>query len=142
MASKSSYIEHLSNIPLFSALSRKELTLLAKLCDEVPVAAGKVLVRQGTVGYECFVIVEGEAIVERDNRTITTLGPGSYLGELALLDKGPRSATVTAVTDMMVLVMGPREFTSAIDAIPNFSQKLLQSLARRIRDTDAKFVGH
>jgi CRP/FNR family transcriptional regulator, cyclic AMP receptor protein len=142
MASQSSYIEHLAKIPLFTSLSRKELALLAKLCDEVTVRAGKVLVKQGTVGYECFVIVEGEALVERDGRGITNLGAGAYFGELALLDKGPRSATVTAATDMTVLVMGPREFTSALDAIPNLSQKLLASLARRIRETDAKFVGH
>ena len=142
MAHKSSYIDHLGKIPLFTSLTRKELTLLAKLCDEVPVKAGKVLVKQGTVGYECFVIVEGESIVERDGRTITTLSPGSYFGELAMLDKGPRSATVTAITHMLVLVLGPREFATALDAIPHLSLKLLASLARRIRDTDAKFVGH
>lgn len=142
MASKTSYIDHLANIPLFNALSRKELGILAKLCDEITVPAGKVLVKQGTVGYECFVIVEGSALVERDGRSITNLGPGAYFGELALLDKGPRSATVTATTDMTVLVMGPREFSSALDSIPNLSMKLLASLARRIRETDAKFVGH
>jgi CRP/FNR family transcriptional regulator, cyclic AMP receptor protein len=142
MATKSSYIDHLANIPLFNSLSRKELTLLAKLCDEITVPAGKVLMKQGTVGYECFVIVEGSALVERDGRGITTLGPGSYFGELALLDKGPRSATVTAATDMTVLVMGPREFSSALDSIPNLSTKLLATLARRLREMDAKFVGH
>jgi len=140
MATKTSHIEHLANVPLFSSLSRKDLTVLAKLCDEITVPAGKVLVKQGTVGYECFVIVEGEADVHRDGRGVTTLGPGAYFGELALLDKGPRTATVTALTDLTVIVMGPREFTTALSSIPGLSTKLMASLARRIRETDARFV--
>lgn len=141
MATKTSHIEHLANVPLFASLSRKDLTTLAKLCDEITVPAGKVLVKQGSTGYECFVIVEGEADVQRDGRGVTTLGPGAYFGELALLDKGTRTATVTALTDLTVIVMGPREFSSALSSIPGLSMKLMASLARRIRETDARFVG-
>ena len=141
MAKKTTYLDHLANVPLFSSCSKKELQLLSQLCDETDVKAGKELVRQGTVGYDCFVIVEGEAKVERNERVITTFGPGSYFGELALLDKGPRSATVTALTDMTVLVLGPREFATALDRIPGLSMKVMTGLARRIRDMDIRFAG-
>ena len=141
MAKKINYLDHLANVPLFSSCSRKELQLLGQLCDETTIKEGKVLERQGTVGYECYVIVEGEAKVERNDRVITTMGPGAYFGELALLDKGPRSATVQALTDMTVLVMGPREFATALDRIPGLSTKIMAGLARRLRDMDARFAG-
>lgn len=141
MAKNTTYLDHLANVPLFSSCSKKELQLLGQLCDETTIKAGKVLVKQGSVGYECYVIVEGEAKVERNERVITTIGPGSYFGELALLDKGPRSATVSALTDMTVLVMGPREFATALDRIPGLSMKVMTGLARRLRDMDVRFAG-
>jgi CRP-like cAMP-binding protein len=73
---------------------------------------------------------------------LNVLGPGTYFGELALLDKQPRSATVTALTDCVVLVMGPREFSSALDSIPGMSRKLLAGLARRVRELDARVLHH
>lgn len=141
MAKNTTYLDHLANVPLFSSCSKKELQLLGQLCDETTIKEGKVLVKQGSVGYECYVIVEGEAKVERNERVITTIGPGSYFGELALLDKGPRSATVSALTDMTVLVMGPREFATALDRIPGLSMKVMSGLARRLRDMDVRFAG-
>ena len=141
MAKNTTYLDHLANVPLFSSCSKKELQLLGQLCNETTIKEGKVLVKQGSVGYECFVIVEGEAKVERNERVITTMGPGSYFGELALLDKGPRSATVSALTDMTVLVMTPREFVTALDRIPGLSMKIMAGLARRLRDMDVRFAG-
>ena len=141
MSKKTSYLDHLSGVPLFSSCSRKEIQLLAQLCDETTVKAGKVLVKQGSVGYECFVIVEGEASVDRNGRIITTFGPGAYFGELALLDKGPRSATVTALTDMTVLVLGPREFATALEKIPGLANKIMSGLARRLREMDVRLAG-
>ena len=141
MAKNTSYLDHLAGVPLFANCSRKELQLLGQLCEETDVKAGKALVKQGTVGYECFVIVEGEATVDRNGRIITTFGPGAYFGELALLDKGPRSATVTALTDMTVLVLGPREFSTALDKIPGLANKIMAGLARRLRDMDVRLAG-
>ena len=141
MAKKTSYLDHLAGVPLFSSCTRKELQLLGQLCEETSVKAGKALVKQGAVGYECFVIVEGEASVDRNGRIITTFGPGAYFGELALLDKGPRSATVTALTDMTVLVLGPREFATAIDRIPGLSHRIMAGLARRLREMDVRLAG-
>jgi len=142
MASKTAYLEHLANIPLFSGLSRKELQLLASLCDETQVPAGRVLIREGAVGWECYVLVDGKVKVERESMLLNVLGPGTYFGELALLDKQPRSATVTALTDCTVLVMGPREFSSALDSIPGLSRKLLAGLAKRVRELDARVIHH
>jgi CRP-like cAMP-binding protein len=107
----------------------------------VSVPESKVLVEQGKIGRECFVIVEGSATVKRNGRKVATLGPGDYFGELSLLDKGERTATVTADTKMTVLVLGPREFTSLLDEVPGLAHKLLASLAGRIRELDTKAYG-
>jgi CRP/FNR family transcriptional regulator, cyclic AMP receptor protein len=141
MAGRDAYLDHLSSVPLFAACSRKELEKIARASDEVAVPAGKVLVEQGQVGRECFVIIEGTATVKRNGRKVATLGPGAYFGELSLLDKGPRTATVEADTPLTVLVLGPREFTGVLDDIPGLSHKLLASLAQRIRELDAKAFG-
>ena len=138
MATKDSTLEHLARIPLFADCSKKELRHLRSLCDEIDVPAGKVLTKQGSVAYECFVIVDGTAAVSIDDYVVTTLGAGSYFGELALLDKQPRSATVTAVSPMTVLVRGPREFSGALDTVPGLAHKLLGVLARRLRETNQR----
>lgn len=142
MARTDVQIAHLAQIPLFANCSKKELQHLRSLCDELDIAAGKVLTKQGSVGYECFVIVAGTASVEIDDNVVTTIGPGGYFGELSLLDKQPRSATVTALTPMTVLVMGPREFMSAVDTVPGLAQKLLAGLARRVRETNLRIIQH
>jgi CRP-like cAMP-binding protein len=134
-------LDHLARVPLFAACSRKELQTIAKASDEVTVPSDKVLVEQGASGRECFVIVDGTASVKRNGRRVATLGPGSYFGELSLLDKGPRTATVTAETPLTVLVLGPREFSSVLDAVPGLSHKLLTTLATRVRDLDTKAYG-
>jgi CRP-like cAMP-binding protein len=141
MAGRDSYLDHLAKVPLFAACSRKELQSIAKASDEVTVPSDKVLVEQGASGRECFVIVEGTASVRRNGRKVATLGPGSYFGELSLLDKGPRTATVTADTPLTVLVLGPREFSSILDSVPGLSHKLLATLASRVRDLDSKAYG-
>jgi CRP/FNR family transcriptional regulator, cyclic AMP receptor protein len=132
----------LSKVPLFAGLSPKELKLLASLTQEVTYPVGKQLTKQGSVGYECLIVVEGQAKVERDEVLLTVLGPGDYVGELAMIDKGVRSATVTAVTELTAIVMGPREFTTALDKIPTLSRKLLAELAQRVRALDSRVVSH
>ena len=141
MASRDSYLDHLAKVPLFAACSRKELQTIAKASDEVTVPSEKVLVEQGTAGRECFVIVEGTASVRRNGRKVATLGPGNYFGELSLLDKGERTATVTAESPLTVLVLGPREFSSVLDQVPGLSHKMLSTLASRVRDLDTKAYG-
>lgn len=138
---RQSYLDHLSSVRLFSACSKKELQAVARASDEVDLPAGRTLCEQGSTGREAFVIIEGTAEVRRNNKKVATFGPGDCVGELALIDHGPRTATVTAATDMKVLVIGAREFAGIIDDVPPIAHKLLKALAARIRDLDAKTYG-
>jgi CRP/FNR family cyclic AMP-dependent transcriptional regulator len=140
MPRRDAFLDHLAQVPLFSALSRKELALVARRAEDVTVEAGRVLVSEGSTGSEFFVIIDGTATVTRRGRKVATLGPGDAFGELALLDKAPRNATVTAETPMEVVVLGQREFGGLIDEVPGFARKLLAGMARRLRDSDAKSV--
>jgi CRP-like cAMP-binding protein len=142
MARKDNKLDHLAQVRLFRACSRKELTIIGRASDEVRVAAGKTIVQEGQTGHEFFLILEGQASVHRNGRKVATLGPGDYFGELALLDRGPRNATVKADTDMELLVLGQREFSGVLDEVPTIAHKLLSSMATRLRDSDAKDVGH
>jgi CRP-like cAMP-binding protein len=142
MRRKDQYLEHLANVPLFSACSKKELQTIARASDDVEVPSGKVLVEEGKPGHEFFLILDGNASVKRGKREIAKLGPGQYFGELALLDRGPRSASVVAKSDMDVLVLGQREFAGVIDEVPTLAHKLLTSMAQRLREADAKAYSH
>lgn len=139
---RTAYLDHLSKVQLFSAASKKELEKLGKASDELEVPAGKELVEQGRVGHEFFLILEGTASVRRNGRKIATLGPGAYFGELSLLDRGPRSASVVADTDMTLLVLGQREFSGVLDEVPTLAHKLLTSMAKRLREADTKLYSH
>lgn len=114
---------------------------MARGSDELSLPAGRHLCEQGRIGREAFVIVGGTAEVRRNGRKVATLGPGDCVGELALLDHGPRTATVTAVTAVEVLVLGAREFAGILDEVPPIAHKLLKALAGRIRELDAKAYG-
>jgi CRP-like cAMP-binding protein len=142
MARSDSKLEHLSKVRLFSALSKKELQILGRTCDEVTVSAGKVLCEEGKPGHEFYMILEGQATVRRGGKKIASLGPGDSFGELALLDKAPRNATVTADSDMRLIVLGQREFAGVLDEIPGLAHKMLVSMAGRLRELDAKDLGN
>ena len=139
---KDEYLEHLAKVPLFSACSKKELQNIARASDAVEIPAGKVLVEEGKPGHEFFLIINGNASVKRGKREVAKLGAGQYFGELALLDRGPRSASVIAKDDMEVLVLGQREFAGVIDEVPTLAHKLLTSMAHRLREADAKAYSH
>jgi len=128
----------LSKIWLFSTSSAKDLRTIRRALEEVSVPPGRVLCEQGTIGREFFLIVSGEASVKRNNRKVAILGPGQYFGELALLDRRPRSATVTSDTDMQLLVLGQRQFNGVLDAVPALSRKLLAAMSTRLREADEK----
>jgi CRP/FNR family cyclic AMP-dependent transcriptional regulator len=134
----SAYLDHLANVPLFTVCSKKDLQRIAKASDEVQVAAGQTLVEEGKPGHEFYLIVEGMASVIRNGRRVAKLGPGQYFGELALLDRGPRSASVKADEDML----GQREFAGVLDEVPGLAHKLLSSMAMRLREADSRAVGH
>jgi CRP/FNR family transcriptional regulator, cyclic AMP receptor protein len=135
------YLNHLAAVPLFSGCTTRELRDIARATVELTLDQGKEFVTQGDVGREAFVIVDGQAIVSRGGNTVATLGPGDCVGELALLDHGPRTATVTAATPLTVLVLGPREFSGLLDEVPTLNHKILAALAGRVRELDSKTFG-
>jgi CRP/FNR family transcriptional regulator, cyclic AMP receptor protein len=138
---RDSYLDLLSQVRLFSSMSRRDLQRIARASDQIDVEAGRVLVEQGKSGRECFVIIEGTATVRRNGRKVATFGPGDHFGELALLDGGPRTATVTADTPLKLLVIGQREFSGVLDEVPGLAQKVMLSLAQTIRSLDQKAYG-
>ena len=135
-------LAHLSEVQMFSSLNKKELGLISRVADVVKLDAGTEIVAEGSIGHEFYLILEGEAVVRKGRRKIATLGPGRYFGELALLDKGPRSATVAAETAVEALVIGQREFLGVLDEVPAVAHKLLVSMAARLRDADTKALSH
>jgi len=135
------YLDHLASVPLFSGCTTKELRDIAKATVELTLDDGKEFVTQGDVGREAFIIVEGSADVSRGGKKIATLGPGDCVGELALLDHGPRTASVVATSPLTVLVLGPREFSGLLDEVPTLNHKILAALASRIRELDSQYFG-
>jgi CRP-like cAMP-binding protein len=134
--------QHLSQVRLFSSLNKKELGLIARAADVVTVKPGTEIVTQGTQGHEFYLVMSGQAAVRRNGRKIATLGPGDYFGELALLDRGPRSATVVSETDAELAVISQREFFGVLSEVPAVSLKLLSSMAARLREADTKALSH
>jgi len=141
MASKKAYLDGLRNVSLFSSCSNKDLEKIAKAADEVKFGAGSLIVDQGQTGREAFIILSGSATVKRNGKKVATLGAGSVVGELSLLDHGPRTASVVAETECSMLVISQRQFLGVIDAIPALSHKLLATLAGRIRELDRQYFG-
>ena len=134
-------LDSLSNVALFSACNTKELQKVAKASDEIRMTAGTLIVDQGQTGREAFVIVDGQVTVKRGGRKIATLGAGDVVGELSLLDHGPRTATVVCETDCTLLVIDQRRFLNVLDDVPSISHKLMAALATRIRDMDRQYYG-
>lgn len=135
-------LEQLSQVKMFSSLNKKELGLVAKAADMIRVPAGADIVKEGEIGHEFYLISSGSASVRRNGRKVVDLGPGSYFGEMALLDRGPRTATVTAEEPTELIVLGQREFMAILDQVPPLAHKLLVSMAGRLRDADSKAVSH
>lgn len=125
--------EHLSRIPLFLGCSTQDLQHLARATDEVRLAEDTVMTRQGEIGREAFIILDGSAEVLRDGDRIAELGPGDVVGELSLLDGGPRSATVVTTGETDVLVLTRPAFNAVLEEIPTLAHRLLVTLARRLR---------
>jgi CRP-like cAMP-binding protein len=138
---RESYLDHLASVPLFSACTRRELGKIAKAGDELTVDAGHVLTTQGDAGREAYVIVDGTATVKRGGKKIATVGPGDAVGELALLDHGPRTATVVADGPMTLFVLGSRQFAGVVEDVPSLARKVMAELAARVRELDAKIYG-
>lgn len=135
---KDAKVELLSNVPLFSACSNRDLRRIAALVDEIDVREGHVLMRQGEPGRECFVIAEGKAKATVRGSGSAPLGPGDVVGEMSLLDQGPRSATVTARTDMHLLVLTSHSFSALVTQVPLVARRIMATLAGRVREAEAR----
>jgi CRP-like cAMP-binding protein len=129
----SEVIEHFQSVPLFSAVSKKGIRSIVSAATEVDVEVGRVLVREGDYDRDLFVILRGEATVTQRERKLATLGPGDFFGELALLERSPRTATVRAATDMRVMVLGRREILDIVEREPTLARRMLEVLASRVR---------
>jgi|SRR5215211_755065 len=125
-------VQALKQTPLFEDLSRKELTQLARVSDDVEVSAGQLLCKEGDIGHEFFVIIEGEVDVTRKGKRVATRGSGSFLGEIALLEQVPRMATVKTKTPVRCFVLTSKDFRHLVDANPSVERKVLRALARRV----------
>jgi CRP/FNR family transcriptional regulator, cyclic AMP receptor protein len=122
-------------VPLFNGLTDRSFEAIASLAAEADYATGEDLVRQGTPGETFIIIVSGRASVIRDGRTLRELGPGDFLGEIALVDGSPRTATVTALDPIQAIVIQRQGFLDLIERIPMFRLDVLSCLTQRIRAT-------
>jgi CRP/FNR family cyclic AMP-dependent transcriptional regulator len=136
MARKASKIDVLQNVPLFSACTSKELGRIASLVDEAEVPTGAVLTKEGATGREFFAVADGKATAKIKNKKIASFDRGDFFGEMALLDQGPRSATITADTPMKLYVLDSNSFATLIDKHPAVARKILRGLAGRLRKAE------
>jgi CRP/FNR family cyclic AMP-dependent transcriptional regulator len=134
-------LTHIHSVPWFGACTTEQLVEVARLAERLSVHADEVLTKEGRIGRELFIILAGTATVTRSGRVINLLGPGDYFGELAAIDPAPRSATVTATTDLDVLIIGPREF-EAMTEIPGFRNALLTGMSQRLRKADDELAAY
>jgi CRP-like cAMP-binding protein len=123
----------LAKVPLFADCSQRELQTIARVVRDIPHAKGTVIAREGDPGVGLFVIVSGTAEVSIGGRRKATLGPGEFFGEIALLDGGPRTATVTATTDVQLLGLTEWVFRGLMAEHPSIALKTLQQMATRLR---------
>jgi CRP/FNR family cyclic AMP-dependent transcriptional regulator len=138
MAGRDAYIEHLTQVSLFSGCSRDELRKLSRRTTDIPIPEGRVLVKEGERGLEFFVIVSGRAKVSRTGRKVGELGPGDFFGELSLLIDADRNATITALTPMEAIVLSRREFEAALADAPRMTRKIMSGMARRLAEYDSR----
>jgi CRP-like cAMP-binding protein len=130
------HIRLLRSVPLFKYLNERELARIDRLLTIHDLAAGELLTQEETVGRQAFIILSGRAAVTIADRHIATVGPGEIIGEMALLDRRPRTATVTALEPMRVFVVDPRSFNTLL-AEPEIARNLLDVEVGRLRVADS-----
>lgn len=126
--------ERLKEIPLFAGLSKHHLREVSNLATRVDRPAGSVLAKEGQIGYEFVIVHEGDVEVRKGEDVVATRGPGSYLGEIALLDDRPRTATLVTKTPVVIDVIGRREFTTLLNDMPELADALKSTIAARLEE--------
>lgn len=138
------YEDTLAKVELLSSLDRKELQVLAKACQERKYSAGTTIIKQNDTGVGLYIITSGHVKVtlshnpDRAEEELATYGPGSVLGEMALLDDLPRSANVVAIEDASALLLPVWEFRTIVKAHPDMALKLLSVMSKRLRKLESK----
>lgn len=132
---KNAKVELLKRVPLFARCSKKELAEIATIADEIDLPEGKQLTKEGGRGREFFVLLDGSADVRRNGRKVKTLGSGDFLGEIALVTKAPRTATVTTTSPVRALVVSEQNFRRLLQRSPDVQIKVLEALAERVAAT-------
>ena len=126
--------ELLAQVPLFKDLSKKHLQQVSNLATRIDFPAGKVLAQEGEPGHEFVVILDGEVEIRKGDEVIATRGPGSYVGEIALLEHRPRTATIVAKTALVADVIGQREFNTLLNDEPQIAEALKAKSAERLQE--------
>jgi CRP-like cAMP-binding protein len=134
MLHKNAKIELLKRVPLFYSCSKRELGEIAMLADELDLPKARNLTKEGTAGWEFIVLIEGEADVVRKGRVVNELGPGDFIGEIALVSGKPRTATVRTRGPARILVVTASGFRTLMHDVPSIQDKVLSALAARIPD--------
>ena len=131
-------IGYLVRVPLFAGLTKRQVRAVAGVSQIVRQAAGSTVVTEGSDAHDLFVIVDGSADVLRNGRRVARLGPGEFFGEVALFDPGPRTATVVATSDVVALALSRRGLLETVASDPQISLRMLETLARRLREATEK----
>jgi CRP/FNR family cyclic AMP-dependent transcriptional regulator len=139
-STKNHRLDALGGVWLFDRCTRQELEALERAATPLSVEAGRVLAKQGEIGREFIVLLDGRAEVRRDDTELAVLGPGSFFGEMSLLDGKPRTATVTALEPSEVLVLTAADFNSVTATMPSVDRKILTVVVERLRELEAKYV--
>ncbi len=132
MLRKNAKVELIKGVPLFAECSKKELSEVAGIADEIDLREGKELTKEGGTGREFFILVEGTAEVRKGTRRVNMLGPGDFFGEISLIRHTPRTATVVATSPVRTLVITERSFRALLEHQPGIQTKVLSALAARL----------
>jgi CRP-like cAMP-binding protein len=135
MLGHNSKIDLIKRVPLFASASKSELAEIATIADEIDLPEGKTVIQEGDTGREFFVLVEGTAEVIRGGKRVASLGPGDFFGEIALIAKTPRNATITTTSPVRALVITDRAFRQLLDHSPTIAVGVLVALAERLAPT-------
>jgi CRP/FNR family transcriptional regulator, cyclic AMP receptor protein len=130
-------VDLIRGLPLFELCSKRDLRRIAAIAEERSVDRDAELIREGEPGTEFYVVVEGEIEVRRGTRRVAQLGAGSFVGEIALLSRSPRTATVVATTPLRLLVIDGASFVALLDSLPELWLKVARALAERVDADEA-----
>jgi CRP/FNR family transcriptional regulator, cyclic AMP receptor protein len=136
MRARDTKAEELGRLELFRRCRKRDLRMLASIAEDVRFKPGQLLCQEGQHGYECFVIASGEAEVVVAGTRVAEVGPGDVVGEMAIVDGGPRTASVVALTEVHAFSIEKRRFDALLESAPAIARAMLKQLSTRLRRLD------